>query len=237
MEKSVPNASVRKNINKSAVFGEGQAEKGGRLATFMWLSRFFNALCFLLVFTASVLSLSLIHIAKEADVDSVLVTAPMFSDNLAYFEPLHPDMPTMDVLAEMFVRQYVTVRNSVWPNERKMRYDWGPGGIINRMSTYRVYETFVEREAKHYYPSMDFESTPAVVVDTNIKKIIKEGWNSWQLFFDTRKMAKSIDPPEIEHWIATIQFRYYASNAFMRPWLRNPLGFTVTQYHLARQKQ
>ena len=233
----MPNASVRKNMNKSAPSGREQAENGSRLSTFMWLSRFFNALCFLLVFTASVLSLSLIHIAKEADVDTVLVTAPMFSDNLAYFEPLHPDMPTMDTLAEMFVREYVTIRNNVWPHEREMRFAWGPNGTIKRMSTMNVYESFVEREAKRVYPEMDFEKVPSAMVDTNIKRIIKEGWNSWQLFFDTRKMESSISPPVIEHWIATIQFRYYGSNITMLPRLRNPLGFTVTQYHLARQKQ
>ncbi len=75
------------------------------------------------------------------------------------------------------------------------------------------------------------------MVETDIKRIIKEGWNSWQIFFDTRKMETSISQPIIEHWIATIQFRYYSDNAVMFSRLRNPLGFTVTQYHLARQKK
>ena len=81
------------------------------------------------------------------------------------------------------------------------------------------------------------ENTPTVMVDTDIKKIIQEGWNSWQIFFDTRRMDSTISPPVIEHWLATIPFRYYASNAIMVSRLRNPLGFTVTQYNLARQKQ
>ena len=236
MEKNVSKASVRKKMNNRAP-SSGNETASGRLATFVWLSRFFSVLCFSLILSSSVLALSLIHIAKEAEVDSVLVTAPTYSDNLAYFEPLHADMPTMDILAEMFVRQYVTTRNNVWPNEREMRIAWGGSGIIRRMSTSSVYDAFWKSEVVRYYPSRDMERLPNAMVDTDIKRIIKEGWNSWQIFFDTRKMETSVSPPVIEHWLATIQFRYYASNAVMLSRLRNPLGFTVTQYHLARQKQ
>ena len=83
----------------------------------------------------------------------------------------------------------------------------------------------------------DSEKPPAKTVETDIKRIIKEGWNSWQIFFDTRRMESQTSEPIIEHWIATIQFRYYKNNAVMFPRLRNPLGFTVTQYHLAQQKK
>lgn len=228
-------ASVRKNTSKSAGSGGGRAE-GGRMAKFMWLSRFFNVLCFVLVFTASVQALSLIHMAKESEVNSVLVTSPMFSENLAYFEPLHPDMPTMDILAEMFVRQYVTIRHNVWPHVEEMRVNWSPSGIVSRLSMRNVYEAFWKDEVMKYMDE-DMEQPPTVMVDTDIKRIIKEGWNSWQIFFDTRKMSKSIDAPIIEHWIATIQFRYYSSNVLMASRLLNPLGFTVTQYHLAATKK
>ena len=228
------NASVRQNIKKAAALGMPPADDG-RMSTFMWLSRFFSVLCFFLMTTLAALSLSLIHITKEAEVNSVLVTAPTYSENLSYFEPLHPDMPAMDILAEMFVRQYVTARNNVWRNAPEMRRMWGPGGVVRYMSTSAVYDDFVRREVGRYFPEPEY--APKVMVETDIKKIIKEGWNSWQIFFDTRKMETSISQPVVEHWIATIQFRYYSDNAVMFSRLRNPLGFTVTQYHLARQKK
>lgn len=227
------NASVRQNIKKAAALGM-PAANGSRLSMFMWLSRFFSVLCFFLVTSLAVLALSLIHITKELEVNSVLVTAPTYSENLAYFEPLHPDMPAMDILAEMFVRQYVTARNNVWRHRGEMIRMWGPRGIVRLMSTAAVYSAFQKREAVRYFP--DPEKTPAVMVETDIKRIIKEGWNSWQIFFDTRKMTSLVSTPVIEHWIATIQFRYYPENTIMFSGLINPLGFTVTQYHLARQK-
>jgi len=229
----VSKASVRQKTNKTAG-SAGSRAASGRLATFMWLSRFFSILCFVLVFSCSVLSLSLLHIAKEADVDSVLVTAPTYSDNLVYFEPLHADMPTMDILAEMFVRKYLITRNNFVPNSSEMRVMWGPGGIVRRMSTQEVYDEFWRKEARRY---VDDGRIPNIMIDTDIRRIFKEGWNSWQIFFDTRKVESTTSTPEVEHWLATIQFRYYASNAIMASRLRNPMGFTVTQYHVARQKQ
>lgn len=233
MEKSISNAPERSKARKSA--GKMAPPEGGRMSTFMWLARFFSVLCFALMTSVSILALSLIHITKEAEVHPVLATAPTFSENLAYFEPLHPDMPTMDILAEMFVRQYVTARNNVWTNAAEMRRMWGPSGVVRYMSTGEVYETFWRREALRYFQGDD--KAPQVMIETDIKRIIKEGWNSWQIFFDTRRMDTSISVPVIDHWIATIQFRYYSGNAVMFSRLRNPLGFTVTQYHLARQKK
>ena len=236
MEKSVSKASVRKKTSKHAGSARERAETA-RMSKFIWLARFFNVLCFVLVLTASVLSLSLIHMAKESEVNAVLVTSPMFSENLAYFEPLHPDMPTMDILAEMFVRQYVTTRHNVWPHAREMRFAWGPRGVMGYMSAGNVYEAFWKKEVKKYIRDDDMESPPKTMVDTDIKKIIKEGWNSWQIFFDTRTMDKTTSEPVIEHWIATIQFRYYSANVVMASRLLNPLGFTVTQYNLAATKK
>lgn len=233
MKKSIPKASVRPKVKKPEAVR--LQEEANRVNVFMWLSRFFSVVCFFLMTSVTVLALSLIHMTKEAEVNSVLVTAPTFSENLSYFEPLHPDMPAMDILAEMFVRQYITARNNVWRNALEMRRMWGPNGVVRRMSETDVYDTFFKREAVRYFPDMGY--APTVMIETDIKKIIKEGWNSWQIFFDTRKMATSVSVPEIEHWIATIQFRYYPENAAMFPRLRNPLGFTVTQYHLSRQKK
>ena len=64
-------ASVRSNSRGNAAPGRAG---GGHLATVVFLSRFFGVLCFGLVLSLSVLVLSLIHITKEAEVNSVLVT-------------------------------------------------------------------------------------------------------------------------------------------------------------------
>ena len=210
--------------------------KVDRATQFMWLSRVFGFICFVFVGTATVLALSLIHLTSEVEANAMLVSKPTYSENLAYFEPLHVDMPTMDILAEMFVRQYISARNTVWKNAREMNVMWGPGGVVAYMSSPDVYERFWTQEATRYFQGEE-DKPPTVTVEPDIKRIIKEGWNSWQIFFDTRTMRSPIELPVIDHWIATIQFRYYPSSYLMAPRLKNPVGFTVTQYHRARQKR
>lgn len=234
MEKSMSDANVRGKTGSRSSGGGRPSGGVDRATQFMWLSRIFGGICFAVVTSATVLALSLIHLTSEAEANALLVSKPTYSENLAYFEPLHMDMPTMDVLAEMFVRQYVTVRNTTWKDLPEMRRMWGPGGIVRYMSTPAVYDQFWRREAIRYF---DGERAPSVMIEPDIRRIIKEGWNSWQIFFDTRLMETPISEPVIDHWIATIQFRYYPGNAVMYNRLRNPLGFTVTQYHLARQRK
>ena len=199
-----------------------------------FLSRLCGFICFAFVTTATVLTLSLLHLTKEFEVDATLAVNPTYSENLAYFQPLHPDMPAMDLLSEMFVRQFVTVSNTLYKDTREMMRMWGGGGMVRYMSSPRIYSEFWDRVSKTMF---DGDSPPEATRETHIRRILKEGWNSWQIFFETRTMKSNIEDPKIEHWIATIQFRYYSYNAVMFRRLRNPMGFTVTQYHLARQKR
>ncbi len=199
-----------------------------------FLSQMCGFICFAFVTTATVLSLSLLHLTGEFEVDATLAVNPTYSENLAYFQPLHPDMPAMDLLSEMFVRQFITASNTVYKNREEMMRMWGGGGMVRYMSTPKIYGEFWDRVSKKMFNG---DAPPAVTMEPHIRRILKEGWNSWQIFFETRTMKNNIEAPKIEHWIATIQFRYYSYNAVMFRRLRNPMGFTVTQYHLARQKK
>ena len=207
-----------------------------RANQFLWIARIFCGLCFFFSGTAALLSLVLLHLTGEAETNSFIVTSPTFSENLAYFEPLHADAPKMDTLAEMFVRQYISARHSVVKNVREMNVYWGGGGIVDNMSSPSVFEKFYTSEAE---PVLDTQQPPPKTIEVDMKRIIKDGWNNWQVFFDTRALATAEGdaPPEVTSWIATIQFRYYAYRALMVRRLKNPMGFTVMQYNVAKQKK
>ena len=199
-----------------------------------FLSRLCGFVCFAFVTTATVLTLSLLHLTGEFEVDATLAVNPTYSENLAYFQPLHPDMPAMDLLSEMFVRQFITVSNTLYKDTHAMMRMWGSGGMVRYMSSPKIYGEFWDRVSKTMF---DGDAPPLATMEPHIRRILKEGWNSWQIFFGTRTLRSNIETPKIDYWIATIQFRYYSYNAVMFRRLRNPMGFTVTQYHLARQKK
>ena len=125
----MPTANER--ARKTASSAAKQAAEGGFNR---WLSRIFALICFCLTATATVFALSLLHLTGETEVDAVLTTSPTYSENLAYFEPLHPDMPAMDILSEMFVRQFITVANTVYKEPHEMLRMWGGSGLIRYMS-------------------------------------------------------------------------------------------------------
>lgn len=200
----------------------------------MWISRVCELTCFVFVSISALLTLVLLHVSGEAETNSFLVSSPTFSENLAYFEPLHADMPKMDTLAEMFVRQYIVARHTVIPDKVEMQIAWSPAGVVAHMSAPMVYDRFYTTTARAF---LDLDMIAKETTEVDMKRIIKDGWNNWQVFFDTRTIQKLDDPPKIRSWIATIQFRYYSGRAVMQRRLRNPLGFTVMQYNIAEQKR
>lgn len=234
MEKNYTQLKKAQNAAINAAKRRAEAIAENRATQFMWISRIFGALCFFFTATSALLSLMLLHLAGEAEANTFVVTSPTFSENLAYFEPLHADAPKMDTLAEMYVRQYVSVRHSVIRNVREMQINWGPRGIISALSIPSVYEKFVDKTVEDI---TEDDKVPDKTVEVDMKRIIKDGWNNWQVFFDTRTLKDGEVEPEITSWIATIQFRYFAFNAIMARRFKNPMGFTVMQYNVAKQKK
>ena len=209
-----------------------------RANQFMWISRIFGIVCFFLTGTAALLSLVLLHLTSETEVNTFVVTSPTFSENLAYFEPLHAEASKMDTLAEMFVRQYVSARHTIFANAREMRVAWGGGGLVAKMSSPSVYEKFAEMPEVIRMLELEDDQPSKKTTEVDMKRIIKDGWNNWQVFFDTRMLNNETGgDPEVTSWIATVQFRYYASRMLMVNRLKNPLGFTVVQYNVAKQKK
>lgn len=234
MEKNYTQLKKAQNAAINAAKRRAEAIAENRATQFMWISRIFGALCFFFTATSALLSLMLLHLAGEAEANTFVVTSPTFSENLAYFEPLHADAPKMDTLAEMYVRQYVSVRHSVVQNLREMKVNWGYGGVIASLSIPSVYEKFATRYVKDI---VDGKKAIEQTVEVDMKRIIKDGWNNWQVFFDTRELKGGAVEPVVTSWIATIQFRYFAFNAVMARRLKNPMGFTVMQYNVAKQKK
>lgn len=229
MEKSMQKANVHAVKQKKPSPSAMEAVNGG----YAWLAKFFSYVCYFLVLNTLLLSLFALHITKEVEVDGVLTTNPQFSENLAYFEPLHVDMKATDVLAEMFVRQFITVTQTLYTDVDTQRRLWY--GFLPRLATPKEVNKFRTRMA----PLFDGEHPPAYRREVDITKVASEGWNKWHVYFETRSMengnsSSSKDTSlKIEKWVATITFRLYPSKVFMGRMLVNPLGFTVTEYQFS----
>ncbi|MCQ2965922.1 MAG: type IV secretion system protein [Alphaproteobacteria bacterium] len=228
MDKSIQKANVHAVKQRKPSPSAMEAVNGG----YAWLAKFFSYVCYLLVFGTLMLSLFALHLTKEVEVDAVLTTNPQFSENLAYFEPLHADMQATDVLSEMFVRQFIVTTQTVYSNVSMQRRLWY--GFLPRLATPKIVDEFRTR----MLPLFDGEHVPLLRREVDITKIRREGWNKWHVFFDSRTMEGNADPnPKIEKWASTITFRLYPSNVFLGRSFSNPLGFTVIDFKFGVVRQ
>ena len=100
-----------------------EAEKeveGFKLKYYMWLSRlfiFFSVIS-LSVFMSS--SLALFKLAPQVSVEPFLIIKQDNSDGIVRYEPIALDMASKKQLMELFVKQYVILRNTIIRDEKEM---------------------------------------------------------------------------------------------------------------------
>ena len=120
---------------------EREAE-GAKLTYYLWLSRFFIVTATLSMLLLIGASLSLFRLAPMVTVEPFLIINQDSSEEIVREEPISMQMSSREKLMEMFVRQYVILRNTVINDPMEMRSRWMPGGMVNYLSTYDVFYAF-----------------------------------------------------------------------------------------------
>lgn len=201
---------------------------------FRWLSRLVM-LC-AIISLAFFLSASLVifRLAPEIIVEPLLIINQSDSETMVRYEPITTKMPSYKQLLEMYIKQYVIMRNTVINDMQEMRTRWGPGGIVHFMSMPRVYAEFVGSNAESVEKMFDngyssevridsmgkvSESSPAWFVNFTIYNLSKSRSDNGALTLKTVRMKASITP------------RFIPERRMMARRLINPLGFTVMKYN------
>lgn len=134
-------------------------------------------------------------------------------------------------LTEIFVREYVLLRNTVVNDVDEMERRWGKGSTVQEMSSAGVYNDFRKKMA---------EDTIEKIRQYNITRNIKivsvtevggaKGQTWWQVEFRVEDMAPGYETPRLSVWVASVRIMYRAKKVKFSERLKNPLGFTVTDY-------
>lgn len=204
-----------------------------KLVYFRWLSRLV-VLCAVLslsFFLAS--SLVIFRLAPEILVEPLLIIAQNSSEEVVRYEPMNTKMSSLKQMTEMFVKQYVIMRNTVINDESEMRTRWGPGGIVHYMSAPPVYAEFVGKNAAKIENMFDGDYSSEV----RIEKIGKIGENSpvWVVNFTVFNLSRNQETGgslvlKEDKFRASVTPRFLENRGFVSPRLINPLGFTVMKY-------
>ncbi len=228
------------NGQTHAFISETEEEKEGfKLKYYMWLSRLFIffAILSLLIFMS--FSLALFKLAPQVSVEPFLIINQDTSEGIVRAEAITNRMASKNKLMEIFVAQFVILRNTIIDDEREMQVRWYDGGMINFLSAPRVYNEFSQyRES--IWGTM---RKNGIVREVEIISIGKQGGERspvWKVDFKTYELSRNaIDSQTrarimtVKYWTASVTAFFIPGREFTGLRLINPIGFTVTRYSQA----
>jgi len=206
-----------------------------KLRYYIWLSRLFILFAIIsLGFFASA-SLVLFKLAPMVTVEPFLIINQDRSQDLVRHETIRADMPSSRKLMEMFVQQYVEVRNNIISDETEMMNRWFPGGMVNFLSSPRVFDEFAEKDKKTFADIVGSGLTREVEI-ISIGKVGGEKSAIWKVDFKTYDLTPRLRNAnrslllKTRYWTASVTAYFLPERQFVGMRLINPLGFTVVRY-------
>ncbi|MCQ2734558.1 MAG: type IV secretion system protein [Alphaproteobacteria bacterium] len=216
------------------------AETSSKETYFRWVSRLV-LLCAILSL-AFFLSASLVifRLAPEIITEPLLIIRQDESSKMVRYEPMTKDMPSLRQLTEMYIKQYISLRNTVINDMTEMKTRWAPGGIVYYLSAIDVYRDFIGQNAESIDKMFDkgyssevridemekeSENSPAWRVKFTVFNLSQERGSSGALILKTKKYRASITP------------KFISQRKLVRARLINPLGFTVIKYNQSEIKE
>lgn len=140
-------------------------------------------------------------------------------------------------LTEIFVREYVLLRNTFVNNVEEMEQRWGAGSTIQEMSSPGVYSQFRESFADK---AIDLIRNHNITRNIKISSVTEVGGKGgetwWQVEFRVEDMMPEYETPRLSVWLASVKIQYRAKRVTFGERLKNPLGFTVLDYKQVERK-
>lgn len=210
-------------------------EAFGKERYFRWLSRLVMLCAFVSLSFFLSSTLVIFRLAPEIIVEPLLLVSNQTdSNNLVRYEPIATNMPSLKQMTEMFIKQYVIIRNTVVIDEQEMKTRWGLGGIIQYLSSEEVYSDFVGPFAEDVGRLYNREYSSEVYIDRIGKE--SETSPSWTVDFTVHHLSQGRSSSgtmtlKTEKFRASITPRYYPERKLVTRRLVNPLGFMVEKYN------
>ena len=214
-----------------------EAHNSFRETYYLWISRFFILTAAISMMFLVLASLSLFRLAPMVTVEPFLLTSQSDSESIVRNEAIEQSMASKDKLLEMFIRQYVIIRNTIINDPIEMRTRWMSGGMLNYLSAPDVYNDF-GRATKTIWETI-FKQV--LVREVEIISVTRQGGSRsavWKVDFKTydlyneqgKTQAQQETTLRVRYWTSSITAYFIPERSFMFPRLINPLGFTVTRY-------
>ncbi len=221
-----------RNRESADVIVENATEK-----RYLWTARAFAiifavSLCCNLILTYVVFAIMPLY-----RVEPYLFSFSDKGDQIYKIEPVK-NIYEQKYLTEIFVREYVLLRNTFINDVEEMGQRWGSNSTIREMSSDGVYASFLKEVANE-----GMEQIRKYNITRNIKILSvtevggKNGENWWQVEFRAEDMSPESETPRLSVFLASVKIRYRSKRVTFGERLKNPLGFTVLDYKVEKAEK
>lgn len=234
------NAQSKKSPEIHFIEDNEASESSSKEIYFRWVSRLV-LLCAILSL-AFFLSASLVifRLAPEIITEPLLIIRQDESSRMVRYEPMTRDMPSLRQLTEMYIKQYISLRNTVVNDMTEMTTRWAPGGIVHYMSATDVYRDFIGPNAHSIEKMFDKGYSSEVRIDELEKE--SERSPAWRVKFTVFHLSQDRGATgalilKTSKYRASVTPKFIPQRRLVRARLVNPLGFTVIKYNQSEIKE
>lgn len=189
-------------------------------------------------FAIIALSFAIAALMPLQKVVPMVVAGNQKGDEIVHINPATFDSPTVDYVAEISLRNYVTKRSSIVGSAAEQAINWSLGSVVQLMSTEDVYKKFMTEAKVEYDRLRGRQMTRTVRIDRVSKlndKTWQVEWMSTDLPDQSAMVSGQAQQGENHTWVSTFELKYEPKNVKYTDRLNNPFGVTISSVSDARR--
>ena len=199
---------------------------------YMWTSRFLVILTCLSICINMVLASIIYLILPSYHVAPRLFVINHDTNQLELFERSEIPYYASDLIAEQYIRDYITLRYTITEDYAELKDRWSKNSILYWYSSDSVFNEFQEKDVKNadeQFKRLGLQRYVEVIWTKHISR------SMWMVEFKTYDITRDDPKPKVDLWRATVRVGYDSNMKFRRPEDRilNPYGFLVYSYTLS----
>lgn len=204
---------------------------------YLWTARAFAIVCAVSICCNIILTYVIVALMPLYRVEPYLFSFADKDEQIYTIEPVSK-IYEYKYLTEIFVREYVLLRNTFVNDIDEMEVRWGPNSTLREMSTNSVYDTFRKDLANKALEQIrQYNITRNIKIISVVEAGSVQGQSWWQVEFRVEDMSPEFETPRVSVWVANVRITYLAKRVRFGERLKNPLGFTVIDYKQMKRKE
>lgn len=174
-------------------------------------------------------ALTLLQMAPRLQVTAQILTVPMTSGSLIETEPFASDVGDKELIDEMLIRYYLTMRHTFFPDDVEILRRWSTYGPIFVLSTPEIFKKFRE----DITPMTENITKAGYTTNVDIRSVSRNG-NIFTVDFDLYTLMGGTVSKKSR--VAIVETVYDPDNVFYMSEYANPYGLTVKGYKESEKK-